>query len=174
VLGHLDHLALLLDTLVASLAPPAIPRVVEKGVLGHMDLLALIVDALVGSLALPAISAMLEEGVLWHLNLLAPVSDALESPVALPVVSDVDVGMVRYGSGVFRPAEGREQSDPQREEEAKNGPGSNCLRIAIVHESSRRWSYGRAKSLVRGQPLIRKMSPRGKKGGGLGGLGDMM
>jgi hypothetical protein len=174
VLGHLDHLALLLDALVASLAPPVISGEMEEGVLGHLDLLALLLDALVASLAPPAISAMLEEGVLGHLNLLAPVSDALESPVAPPVVSDVDVGMVRHGSGVFRPAEGREQADPQREEEAKNGPGSNCLRIAIVHESSRRWSYGRAKSLVRGQPLTRKMSPRGKKGGGMGGMGDMM
>ncbi len=46
--------------------------------------------------------------------------------------------MVRHGSGVFRLAEGRKQAYPQREEEAKNGPGLNCLRIAIVHESSQR------------------------------------
>jgi hypothetical protein len=76
--------------------------------------------------------------MLGHLNLLASVSDALESSVALPLVSEGDVGMVRYGRGGFRPAEGRGQADPQGEEEAKNGPGSKSLRIAIVHESSRR------------------------------------
>jgi hypothetical protein len=100
---------------------------IDVSVLGHLEGPALAIRALVASLALPAIPRIVEKGVLWHLNLLAPVSDALESRVALPVVSDVDIGMVRYGSGVFRPAEGREQSDPQREEEAKNGPGSNCL-----------------------------------------------
>ncbi len=94
------------------------------------------------------------------------------------MVSEVDVGMVRHGSGVFRPAEGREQADPQREEEAKNSPVSNGLRIATVHELSRRWRGGHAKSLLRGQPLPRKISPRGKKGGGappgMGGMGDMI
>ena len=124
--------------------------------LGHLDPLALIVDALVASLALPAISRGLEEGVLGHLNLLAPVGDAPEASVALPVVSVVNLGMVRYGSGVFRPAEGREQSDLQREEEAKNGPGSNGRRIAIVHESTRRWRCGRAKSQLCEQLLARK------------------
>ncbi len=145
--------------------------------LGHLDPLALLLDTLVASLALPAIPRVLEEGVLGHRNLLASVSDALESPVALPVVSEVDVGMVRHGSGVFRPAEGREQADPQREEEAKNGPVSNGLRIATVHESCGRWRGGHAKSLLRGQPLPRKMSPRGKKDGGappgMGGMGHM-
>ena len=85
------------------------------GVLGHLDHLALLFDTLAASLAPPATSAMLEEGVLGHLNLLAPVSNALEIPVALPVVSDVDVGMVRYARGVFRPAESRKPADPQRE-----------------------------------------------------------
>jgi hypothetical protein len=127
VLGNLDPLALIVDTLVASLTLPAIPRGPEKRVLGHLDPLALLVDTLVAPLALPVFSGVIEEGVLGNLNLLAPVSDALESPVALPVIYGVDVGVVRHGSGVFRPAEGREQTDPQREEEAKNGPGSNCV-----------------------------------------------
>jgi len=89
-----------------------VPWTLEEGVLGHLDPLALIVDPLVASLALPAIPLVLEESVLGPLNLLAPIVDALESSVALPVVSEDDVGMVRHGSGVFRPAEGREQADP--------------------------------------------------------------
>jgi hypothetical protein len=183
VLGHLDHLALLLDTLVASLAPPATPRVIEEGVLGglnllalvidlleapltlpavsrcsekrvlrHLDPLALILDAPVASLAPPAISAMMEEGVLGHLNLLALVSDALESSVARPAVSEVAVGMLRHGNGIYRPAGGRKQADPQRKEEAKNGPGWKDLRIAIPHESSRKWRCGRVSLLRRKLP----------------------
>jgi hypothetical protein len=135
-------------------------------VLGNLDPLALILDTLEAPLALPVFSDVTEECVLGHLNLLAPIVDALESPVALPVISRVDVSMVRHGSGVFRPAEGREQADPQREEEAKNGPGSKCVRIANAHEPSGRWRYWRVKSLLREQPPTRKMSPRGEKGGG--------
>jgi hypothetical protein len=118
VLGHLNLLAPVLDLLVASLAPPVISVVIEKRVLGHLEALALLLDALVASLTSPTTPCMLEEGMLGHLKLLAPVIGALESPVALPVVSEVDVGMVRHGNGIFRPAEGREQADPQREEEA--------------------------------------------------------
>ena len=136
--GHLNLPTPVTDPLEAPFAPPAILRVFEEGVRRHRNLLALIFDALVASLALPATSRVLEEGVRGHLNLLAPVRDALESPVAGPVASKGNVGMVRHASGVFRPAEGREQADPQREKEAKNGPGSNRLRSAIVHESSRR------------------------------------
>ncbi len=51
----------------ASLAPPAIPRVLEEGVLGYLDPLTLLLDALVASLAPPAIPRVLEKGVLGHL-----------------------------------------------------------------------------------------------------------
>ncbi len=134
----------------APLALPTVSRSVEKRVLGHLDPLALLVDTLVASLTLPAIPRGPEIRVLGHLDPLALLLDTLVAPVALPVIYGVDVGMVRHGSGVFRPAEGWEQTDPQREEEAKNGPGSNCLRIANVHESSGRWRCGCAKSLLWG------------------------
>jgi hypothetical protein len=122
-------------------------------VLRYLDHLAPILDALEASLALPAISPVLEKRMFGYLELLAPILDTLESAIALPVVSECDVGMVRYGRGGFRPAESREQADPQRKEEAKNGPGLNCLRIAIVHESLQTWPYDSTRSLLRGQSM---------------------
>jgi hypothetical protein len=74
--------------------------------------------------------------VLGDVELLAPIVDAPEASVALPVVSECDVGMVRYGRGVFRPAESREQADSQDEEKTKSGLDLESLRIAVVHESS--------------------------------------
>ena len=90
----------------------------------------------VAALALPAVSPSGEKRVLGHLNNLALRLDTFVASFTLPAVSEVDVGMSWHGSGIICQTERREQTDPERDEEAKGSQGgSTGLRIALVHHS---------------------------------------